>query len=75
MKTGGRIAPGFRKRKISQPGFFGRLNQAVDHRADLGAQRGVGKEEVLAAYHKGFDAALGPVVAQLSRPSSRYRRR
>ena len=58
-----------------QPGFFGRLNQAVDHRADLGAQRGVGKEEVLAAYHKGFDAALGPVVAQLSRPSSRYRRR
>ena len=44
--------------------FPGRLNQALNHRTDLGAQRSVGKVKVLAAYHKGLDAALGPVVAQ-----------
>ncbi len=48
-----------------QSRFLGRLDQAVDHRAGLGAQRGIGKQEVLAANHEGLDAALGPVVAQL----------
>ena len=43
--------------------FLGRLNQAVDHRAGLGAQRGLGKQEVLVADHKGLDAALCLVVA------------
>ncbi len=47
-----------------QPSFLGCLDQAVNHRAGLGAQRGIGKQEVLAANHKGLDAALRPVVAQ-----------
>ena len=59
MQNPGQIA------ERSQFGFFGCLNQAVDHRAGLGAQRGIGKEEILAANHKGLDAALCPVVAQL----------
>lgn len=44
--------------------FPGRLNQAVNHRTDLGAQRSVGKEKVLTADQNGLDVALGPVVAQ-----------
>jgi len=51
-----------------QPGLLGRLDQAVDYRAALGAQWGVGKQEVLPSNHKGFDAAFGPVVAQLQPP-------
>ncbi len=47
-----------------QPSFLGCLDQAVNHRAGLGAQRGIGKQEVLAANHKGLDAVLRPVVAQ-----------
>ena len=48
-----------------QAGFLGRFDQAVDHRAAPGAQRRVGKQEVLPANHEGLDAPLCPVVAQL----------
>lgn len=55
----GQIAEGL------QPRFLGCLNQTVDHRVGLGAQRNVGKQEVLAADYKGLDTALCPVVTQL----------
>ena len=42
-----------------------RFNQAVDHAAGLCAARRVGKQPVLPAHHKGLNAALGTVVAQL----------
>ena len=42
-----------------------RFNQTVDHGAGLRATRRVGKEPVLPAHHKGLNAALGTVVAQL----------
>lgn len=45
-----------------QPGFLSRLNQAVNHGAGLGSRRGVGKQPVFPAYHKGLYAALGAVV-------------
>lgn len=51
--------------KRIQAGLLSRLDQAVDHRTGPGAQRSIGKEEVLSANYKGLDAALGPVVAQL----------
>ena len=59
LQNPGQIAKGIQSR------FLSRLDQAVDHRAGLGAQRGIGKQEVLAADHERLDAALGPVVAQL----------
>ena len=58
----GQIAEGI------QPCFLDRLNQAVNHRAGLGAQRDVGKREVLSVHHKGLDATLRPVVAQIQLP-------
>ena len=45
--------------------FLRRFNQAVDHAAGLSAARRVGKQPVLPARHKGLNAALGTVVAQL----------
>lgn len=42
-----------------------RFNQAVDHGAGLRATGRIGKEPVLPAHHKGLNAALGTVVAQL----------
>ena len=42
-----------------------RFNQAVDHGAGLRAARRIGKQPVLPAHHKGLNAALGTVVAQL----------
>ena len=45
--------------------FLRRFNQAVDHGAGLRATRRIGKEPVLPAHHKGLNAALGTVVAQL----------
>lgn len=69
----GAVEPG-QIAKWIQSYFLGCLNQAIDHRAVLGAQWGVGKQKDLSPNHKGFDAALGSVVAQLS-PSSRYRKR
>ena len=58
LQNPGQIAKGI------QPRFLSRLDRAADRRAGLGAQRGIGKQEVLAANHKGLDAALRPVVAQ-----------
>ena len=45
--------------------FLRRFNQAVDHAAGLCAARRIGKQPVLPAHHKGLNAALGTVVAQL----------
>ena len=45
--------------------FLRRFNQTVDHAAGLCAARRIGKQPVLPAHHKGLDAALGTVVAQL----------
>ena len=42
-----------------------RFNQTVDHGDGLRATRRVGKEPVFHAHHKGLNAALGTVVAQL----------
>ena len=42
-----------------------RFNQTVDHGAGLRATQRIGKEPVLPAHHKGLNAALGTVVAQL----------
>ena len=42
-----------------------RFHQAVDHSTGLCAARRVGKQPVLPAHHKGLNAALGTVVAQL----------
>ena len=42
-----------------------RFNQAVDHGAGLCTTRCIGKQSVLPAHHKGLNAALGTVVAQL----------
>ena len=42
-----------------------RFNQAVDHGAGLCAAQRIGKQPVLPAHHKGLNAALGAVVAQL----------
>ena len=51
-----------------QPVLLGGLDQTVDHSTGLGAQRGVGKEEILPSDYKRLDTALGPVVAQLQPP-------
>ena len=45
--------------------FLRRFNQTVDHGAGLRATRRIGKQPVLPAHHKGLNAALGTVVAQL----------
>lgn len=45
--------------------FLRGLNQAVDHSAGLSAGRGVGKEPVLPARHKGLDAAPNSVDGEL----------
>ena len=45
--------------------FLRRFNQTVDHGAGLRATGRIGKEPVLPAHHKGLNAALGTVVAQL----------
>ena len=45
--------------------LFRRFNQAVDQAASPRAARRIGKEPVLPAHHKGLNAALGTVVAQL----------
>ena len=42
-----------------------RFNQAVNHAAGLRATGRIGKQPVLSAHHKGLNAALGTVVAQL----------
>ena len=42
-----------------------RFNQTVDHGAGLCTTGRIGKEPVLPAHHKGLNAALGTVVAQL----------
>ena len=36
------------------------VNKTVDYRAAMGAQRGIGKQEVLPPNHEGLDAALRP---------------
>ena len=41
------------------------LDQAEDHRASCGSLRSVGKQKVLPVNHKGLNAPLRPVVAQL----------
>lgn len=62
------------RRFMHQPGqiaigiqaiFLGRFNQAVDDGAGFRAPGHVGEQEVLAAHHKGLDAAFSPVVADL----------
>ena len=45
--------------------FLRRFNQTVGHGAGLRATGRIGKEPVLPAHHKGLNAALGTVVAQL----------
>ena len=45
--------------------FLRRFNQAVDHGAGLRTIGCIGKQPVLPAHHKGLNAALGTVVAQL----------
>ena len=45
--------------------FLRRFNQTVDHGAGLRATGRIGKEPVLPTHHKGLNAALGTVVAQL----------
>ena len=45
--------------------FLRRFNQTVDHGAGLCTTGRIGKEPVLPAHHKGLNAALGTVVAQL----------
>ena len=42
-----------------------RFNQTVDHGAGLCATGCIGKQPVLPAHHKGLNAALGTIVAQL----------
>ena len=51
-----------------QPILLRCFNEAVDDGAALSAQRGIGKEKILAANDEGLDAALRPVVAQLQPP-------
>ena len=48
-----------------QPGFLCGFHQAVNHSAGPGSRRGVGKQPVLPAHHKGLYAALGTVVGYL----------
>ena len=45
--------------------FLRRFNQTVDHGAGLCTTGRIGTEPVLPAHHKGLNAALGTVVAQL----------
>lgn len=40
------------------------LNHAVDHSAGLSPSRGIGKEPILSAHHKGLYAALGTVAEE-----------
>ena len=42
-----------------------RFNQAINHAASLCAAGCIGKQPVLPAHHKGLNAALGTVVAQI----------
>ena len=45
--------------------FLCRFHQAVDHSTGPRTTRRIGKQPVLPAHHKGLNAALGTVVAQL----------